>query len=386
MVGTDQQDTPRTKLLNLATAGGLFLISTGSLFGSNINGILSDRTPAIAAALIFFALLVFSQKRLFPREVFGFGLLIVLSLFSLTSHIPEALNITFASIAFLAGANTLNLRLSRKIIFTGAAMLILLGFYQRWILFPEIVSALEGEARNRIASGRIFSAFILPGQYSAFLATITPLVLASALVEKPRALFRILLLLVLVSLALAGSMSGIIAVSIGSIFLLGADRRVQIAVGILGCIVLFVAVLPRSEVFDLASNANPFTLRWATWKATILGGLQSPIYGHGAGSFSEIFMDRFWTTGADEVRHPHSWPILVFFENGIVGLAAWGLIFSSLLRPIRDRSFRAAALAFFVATLLDVADQSLTLRALGCYCLGASIDLRSTKFSSNRNP
>lgn len=346
----------------------LLLLATGGLLGDIENGVLTDWTPAAAATAILLLYLLIARIARPGREE---AALLFLACLAARNPGAEFWLTTVATVAFVGGRRATDLDQPRLVIIASAIILTIWGAYQRWVLFPAVLPSLEGEAAARIASGRVFSTFILPAQFSAYLATTFCLTLGLAVIPRKSLFYRLAALLQAAGLCLAGSLSGLVAASAGAVQLLGSGKRsAVVALFLLGLLVLVTA--PRPEVFDFSSKTNPIVNRARNWANAIDEASTAPILGHGPGSFENLYLSGRHTSHADRVRHPHSWPVLVFYESGMIGLTAWLVLISAFLRPSRDRSYRAAALAFFVASLFDVADQSYTLRALALFLLGAS--------------
>lgn len=358
------------RLSDLAIIAGAALLATGGFFGGTIDGIWSDLLPAFAASVLFLLALVIDRRNSWPRGAAGMVALAVLSLLVPADPL-ESVNLTFACVALMAGARLKNDDACRRAVLFASIPLLVFGLYQRYILFPEIAPIFHGEARDRLLSGRIFSAFMVPAQYSAWIAIVLVIALAIAMIDRFRFLARVLIPVLVLSLYFAGSFSGVVAVIIGALLLFGRARA-RIILSIAVVIVLGVAITRWNEVLGW----NPITMRTSTWWSTIRGIIDSPIIGHGARSFETLYPTYYVNLGGDEVLHPHCWPLKIAFEYGLLGLGAWLYSVSGLLAPIRDRSFRAAAAAFFVASLLDISDLSMTLRSLGYFFLGASLNTR----------
>lgn len=352
------------------------ILVTGGFFGGIERGMLTETRPmAAAAGLCLLALFyrIHTKMAMAPpdRGLWALILLIVLNLRPPTPHLGEAFSLTTAAIAYLAGRSMGLTFPVRRVLLLAAAVPLLVAVYQRWILFPELAPLLTGQGRSRLESGRVFSVFILPGQFSAWAGALLPLALASAFVGPWRRYAGALSGALLGAFMLAGSLSGPVAALPAVSWMIGRGRRFFTVIAVIG-VAAFLSVASRPEVFNWKATTNPFRLRIETWTATTNGWLDAPLLGHGPGAFERIYMATYWRTGMDKVRHPHDWPLKIAFEHGAVGLFAWMMIASLLAAPVRDRSSRAAALAFFLASLLDVADFSGTLRMLGCLMLGAS--------------
>lgn len=338
-----------------AIIAGAGVLATGGLFGWNIDDIWSDAVPSIAATLLF--LLGVSWR----AHVALFAA-IALTLLALPDH-TESLNMAAAAIALLAGMNLRDDTLARRAIACAAVPLLLIALHQKFILFPALAQEMTGAIRARLESGRVFSAFMVPAQFSAYLAMIVPIALTLAMIDRRKYLARALVIFILIGFYLAGSFSGVAAATVAAVYLKG-DRRIFL---------IFLPILIALFFLRGGEGLGPIVMRLETWKSALIGVSDAPLLGHGAGSFEILYPSRYIAFGGDEVLHPHSWPIKILFERGIVGFAVWTTLAASLFAPARDRSFRAAAGAFFVASLLDIADLSFTLRSLGLFFLGASL-------------
>lgn len=358
------------KVRDVALLSGAGLLATGGLFGWNIDGRWNDTVPALAAALLF--ALAGVRARVTP------ALIGLLALVFLNQRAPlEVLSLAICGLSLVAGHSQKTDDACRRVILVAAVPVLLFGIYQRYFLFPEIADQFSGAVRARLSSGRIFSFFMVPAQFSAWLAMILPLC-AAALVDRnwrcpvlgrPA---RAILPLIGFSFYLAGSFSGIVAGFAAMAYLFGLRRLVPFA-GVFVVIVGGLVLLRSDELLAM----GPITMRLETWGSTLRGIFDAPLLGHGAGSFEKLYPAYYIFYGGDQVLHPHSWPLKIWFENGFLGVCAWAAIAASLFGSARDRSFRAAAIAFFIAALLDIADLSLTLRALSFFLLGASLPRRT---------
>lgn len=361
---------------SFALFAGAGLLATGNLLPATFLGSSSDLWPTLAATLFFVVALAGADAPRITRETVALGLLALLCLLRPPRPSLNALSYATAAVAFTAGLNLRADDAVRRILAGAATLLILYALYQRFVLFPEMLSLTTGEGRQRLLSGRVFSAFVFPAQFSAYLALILPLVAAEAVIATRRAAWHILTVLVILALCLAGSASGFLATACALAYLFRSGRRI-LPIALLLLAALSFVVVSRHSVLASIAPGSSFTLRVETWVATLRGAQDAPLLGHGEGSFARLYMPFYWHEGADEVKHPHSWPLMILFEHGVVGLAAWFVLVGAFLRPARDRSFRAAALAFLLASLLDLADLSRSLRALALFLLGASLPDRS---------
>lgn len=385
MSGRDRPFEPR----DLAVAAALGVLITGGWMGQIEHGVLTDTLPAaLAAGFLFLALLVPRRNgdAIQPPAPAAIALA-VLALLSVRGPIPEprtALHLAAAALALAVGQNSRIESIHRRVLLFATLVPLTIAAWQRWVLFPELAPLLTGEARDRLLSGRVFSVFILPAQFSAWTAMVLPLVLATAMTGPGKVFARIVTVGLVAAFALAGSLSGPVAAAPVLAWFHGRGRPAALALVILAAVITF-ALLTRPEARSLTGGGSSFGLRAATWSCTLAGIAEAPIAGHGAGTFATLYRTRYWQPGADEVRHPHSWPLLLWFEHGIAGLGAWLLLAGTLLSPIRDRAARAGAAIFLFASLLDVADRSGTLLTLGALLLGLSLAGRSPRGASPRS-
>ncbi|MEK8023011.1 MAG: O-antigen ligase family protein [Candidatus Hydrogenedentota bacterium] len=353
----------------LAVATGVFILATGGLFGWNENSSWSDLIPALAGAALLALSIPGQASRLSRASLIP--LFCMMAMAVLTWDSPrECISWLLVTVSFAAGLHSRHDDLVRRTVLGACFLLLLLACYQRWILFPWLAPQLEGEARGRLLSGRTFSSFMLPAQFSAYLALVLPLAVAVALTDRHRRAHKIMAILIPAGFVLAGSLSGVVA-ALAALVVLQAGSRRFTRIHLLMLIALLGVLAFRFDALILSSSS--YSMRWNTWHATLLGSTESLWTGHGSGSFEQIFMTRYWMEGSDEVRHPHSWPLKILFEQGLAGLFLWIVAVAPLFARLRDRSFRAAAFAFVIACLLDVADLSLTLRSLAFFLLGSSL-------------
>lgn len=361
----------------LSLAAACFLLATGGWLGEIEHGHLTDTLPTATAAGILLLGIIASRSTRRSLVALDPALLalLLLAVLELRGPFPQpraALHSTCAAVAFMAGRGMRLESLHRRVLL--AAMIVPLAHaaWQRWILFPELAPFLEGEARSRLLSGRVFSVFILPGQFSAWIACMLPIAIAAALAGPWKTLARLVTLTLMGAFALAGSLAGPACALPALAWFLGRGRALAILVILAVCALAF-SIATRPETHSLSGSGSPVSLRLATWSSTLTGIQDAWGTGHGAGTFASLYVEQYRSRAADEVRHPHNWPLLLWFEHGLAGLLAWLTLASRLLQPVRDRAARAGAVAFFLATLLDVADISGTLRTLGMLLLGLSI-------------
>lgn len=375
---------------SLALAAACLLLATGGWFGEIEHGHLTDTLPAATAAglLLLGMLATRSAKRSLAAPDPVLLALLLLAVLDLRGPYPQpraALHSACAAIAYMAGRGLRLEALHRRVLLAAMIVPLAQAAWQRWFLFPELAPLLEGEARSRLLSGRVFSVFILPGQFSAWIACMLPIAIAAGLAGPWKALARAVTLALMTAFALAGSLAGPACALPTLAWFLGRGRVLAVLI-VLAAGALAFSIATRPETHSLAGSGNPVSLRLATWSSTVDGIGDAWVTGHGAGTFAPLYHARYRSQFADEVRHPHNWPLLLWFEHGLAGLLAWLILASRLLHPVRDRAARAGAAAFLLATLLDVADISGTLRTLGMLLLGLSVPGRDDRHPTASAP
>lgn len=335
----------------------------------SVNGLHSDSQSAVAAAALFVIALFLCKIPEWNFVTIALFFFTAVTTLHGSSHV-ETLRSFLSIVAFTAGltlCNAENERAVRRTILAGAAILVAIGLFQRFVLFPALIPMVAEAARNFLEQFRVFSTFALPSQFSAYLAVVTPLAVTGVLIGR-RIVSVPVAMLIIVAFTLPVSMAGPVAAAGACFYLFGRGRQAYAVVGV-SIIILGAIVLQR---VDLA-GIGPVTLRLYTWKATLAGWLNAPLIGHGTGSFAELYAAKYVIPGADLAQHPHNWGLKVLFENGILGFAFWLAAVCGFFTKPRHRAFRAAALAFLIASCFDVADLSWTLRSLAFFLLGASM-------------
>jgi hypothetical protein len=170
-------------------------------------------------------------------------------------------------------------------------------------------------------------------------------------------------------IVLTGSRTGLIAAAAGLIPLaiqLPPRFRRALFAGFIGC--LFAGAflyLPRFLAkLDPAfiTNAQRFSMIHGVFDAAA----ERPFAGFGPGAFP-ILGQRFLTWPKWEL-HPHSLPLRILFESGLVGVIGWGWLVVSAMRGAKRALKESRALSLSVACALaagSVTDDALWIPALG---------------------
>lgn len=141
-------------------------------------------------------------------------------------------------------------------------------------------------------------------------------------------------------IAASGSRVGLLGVCIALLILIaGRGRFLQLNKGIFFIIILFTiagaasqssGLLKSSAKFDRALGGMEADVRWKVYKISWDLFLESPITGHGLGSFQKVFQDKRRTYQQENIlhlgkaprfSHPHNELFLWLVEGGIISLA-----------------------------------------------------------------
>jgi hypothetical protein len=219
----------------------------------------------------------------------------------------------------------------------------LYGLYQYFWGFQDLLgkigetefsypSPLKEEIIGRLEGGRVFSTFLLPSHFAAFLGMSIPLGVAFILVRKDwvRYLFGLALGVQIFVLYLTKSFSGwlslILACGFFAFIYLGYIKRVKARyliasfVGLILVVVMIFAGLSLTRPDNpLASiSNNPMVLRVLNWGTTIDMIADAPLIGRGLDTFGFIYPS-YQMSGANIVHHSHNTYLQLGVEMGIMG-------------------------------------------------------------------
>lgn len=268
-------------------------------------------------------------------------------------------------------------------VFGVSLVLFAYGVIQKFVLFPIYLNRLTASGGpnfhsqamlSRIASGRIFSLFVLPTLYAlvcgVFLVFILHYFLAA---PKWRRLPWILLLLLGgFNLLLTQSFGGIICTFLAVLFYLFYSDVLKLKylapmIMTLSLIFFLVVALRFAE----ARKMEPLKLRFSNWVQAARMAVQSPLFGVGLGNYeSEIsFYER---PGEPSSIYAHNFVLQWTAETGFpfLGLLIW--LAASFLRKNYDR-FLVRENVVFTAVILLVAVYNLI--DIGIYFFAAGIAL-----------
>jgi len=267
----------------------------------------------------------------------------------------------------------------------------LYGLYQYLWGFEDILgkinevglsypSPLKEEIIGRLEGGRIFSTFLLPSHFAAFLGMSIPLSAPFALTGKGWVRYFVGLAVVLQVFALyltksfSGWLSLILACGCFAFIYLGYVKRVKARylISFLGGLVLVLALifaglsLQRPDNPLAAIENNPMVLRALNWGTTIEIIKDHPWIGKGLDTFGLIYPS-YQKPGVNVVHHSHNAYLQLGVEMGIIGtivffgFACWWLwhtvrIFKKTKAKISRAwvgSLMIAGMAFFIHNALD---------------------------------
>jgi O-antigen ligase len=268
----------------------------------------------------------------------------------------------------------------------------LYGLYHYFWAFPELLGKYKTDALfasktpfsdeiiGRLEGGRIFSSFLLPSHFAAFLGVSIPVSVAFVLTNKGwlRYLFGLAAALQVFALYLTKSFSGwislILACGCVAYLYLAYIKRVKgrylaFAIGglFLALLLVFAGLSLQRPDNPLASiKNNPMVLRALNWGTTIKIISDSPWIGKGLDTFGIIYPS-YQRGGVNIVHHAHNTYLQLGVEMGIIGaiaflwFACWWLWRTiRIFIETRDEKVRvlvgslmAAGTAFFIHHAFD---------------------------------
>ncbi len=302
--------------------------------------------------------------------------------------------ITYVGIFFLV-AHVPSLKEARWIALTVVVLGILTslyGLYHYFWAFPELLDKFKAdtlltsktlfseEIMERLEGGRIFSTFLLPSHFAAFLGLSIPVSVAFILTSKGwlRYLFVLAAALQVFALYLTKSFSGwfslILACGCVAYLYLAYIKRVKsrylaFAMGglFLALFLVFAGLsLQRPDNLLASIKSNPMVLRALNWGTTVAMIYDSPWLGKGLDTFGIIYPS-YQRGGVNIVHHAHNTYLQLGVEMGIIGtiaflwFACWWLWRTiRIFIETRDKKMRvlvgslmAAGTAFFIHQALD---------------------------------
>jgi tetratricopeptide (TPR) repeat protein len=245
---------------------------------------------------------------------------------------------------------------------------------------PASISPFTDEIIARLGAGRIFSTFLLPSHFAAFLGMSIPVSTAFVLTNKGwlRYLFGLAVALQVFALYLTKSFSGwlslILACGCFCFIYLGYIKRVKARYlfSLLGGLVLVLALIfaglsiTRPDNPLAAIENNPLVLRALNWGTTIAIIKDNPLIGKGLDTFGLIYPS-YQESGVNVVHHSHNTYLQLGAEMGIIGtvvflwFACWWLWRTvRIVKETKDKKLKVwlgflmiGGMAFFIHQALD---------------------------------
>jgi O-antigen ligase len=343
-------------------------------------GVLEIRKVAFPLPLaLFFILAIFytfhSIDHVVSRD-FLFFLITYIMIFFLVAHVPSLKEARWITLAIVVLGILTSVR----------------GLYHYFWAFPELLGKFKTdtlltsktlfseEIIERLEGGRIFSTFLLPSHFAAFLGVSIPVSVAFVLTNKGwlRYLFGLAAALQVFALYLTKSFSGwfslILACGCVAYLYLAYIKRVKTryvasAMGglFLALFLVFAGLSLQRPDNPLASiKTNPMVLRALNWGTTIKMISDSPWIGRGLDTFGIIYPS-YQRGGVNIVHHAHNTYLQLGVEMGIMGtivflwFACWWLWRTMrIFIETRDKKMRvlvgslmAAGTAFFIHQAFD---------------------------------
>jgi hypothetical protein len=264
-------------------------------------------------------------------------------------------------------------------------------------------SPLREEIISRLETGRIFSTFLLPSHFAAFLGVSIPLSVAFVLTNKAwlRYLFILAAALQICALYLTKSFSGwlslILACACFVLIYLGYIKRVKtrylaysLSVVILVLAAIFAGLsLTRPDNPLAAVENNPMVLRVLNWGTTIEMIRDNPWIGRGLDTFGLIY-PFYQRHGVNIIHHSHNTYLQLGAEMGIIGAIVffwfvcwWSWRTVTLFKVTKDKkmtvlvgSLMIAGVAFFIHQAVDFEFYMPSVTLVGFAVLGLAIGIQ----------
>ena len=246
---------------------------------------------------------------------------------------------------------------------------------------PASISPITAEIIARLRAGRIFSTFLLPSHFAAFLGVGIPVSAAFVLTNKGWLRYPFALAMALQGFALyltksfSGWLSLILACACFVLIYLSYIKRVKtryLAYS-LGALILMLALIFAGLSITRPDNPlasiqnNPMVLRALNWGATIEMIRDNPWLGKGLDTFGLIYPS-YQKLGVNVVHHSHNTYLQLGVEMGIIGTAVflwfacwwfWRTL-SIFKKETKDKTLRVwvgalmiAGMAFFIHHAFD---------------------------------
>jgi O-antigen ligase len=191
-------------------------------------------------------------------------------------------------------------------------------------LFPvitDVVTAVEPEAP------RAGGPFGEPNFFALSMAALTPLALYVAAQGGWRRWLGIATLIAIAgAIMAAGSRGGAVAMLFGLIAFAGTTRSRQLRIAAVATLVAALALLPFFASQAESSSARSVSGRATENRIALAMFGDHPVSGVGPHQYAALYRDYSRNIGEDvrTIREPHSLPLEIVAEQGVVGLIGWG--------------------------------------------------------------
>ncbi len=147
--------------------------------------------------------------------------------------------------------------------------------------------------------------------------------------------------------------------------------------------ILIVLAFTFAESWVVLSRVGTIKTRIEYYSIAMRLIARAPLLGHGLDTFA-LYYPQFHQLGRGEAQYIHNWPLEVWFEMGLIGLAAFGWwiasvyrVFNHALNAAQDRREESALLvlmsgasAILLQSLFDFSNDIPALFVLFCFFLG----------------
>lgn len=320
-----------------------YLFSVGS-FSFNFASLLGLVTLAAAALAV---LLHFNKIGRLPLKLPWLILLAIVFVsvifsFDRTASLVEALRLLSLSAVYALGFLLVESREDlKKIILAVIFSAVVPGLFAFYQFFTQtgVSVPLEG------IYNRIYGTFGHPNLFAYYLAI--PIILSLYLIfagekNKISRLLAFLLLPFLVVLLALTFTRGAWLAALSAVLIVGAAKYKKLFFAGLAVMALaFLLITPiRERVRDLVENPdNSISWRLALWSDAAAYVKEKPLLGFGAGTAKELILERRGEQAGSS--DPHNDYLKIALENGMIGLAAYGLLIIMLFYILLKNYFAA---------------------------------------------
>jgi O-antigen ligase len=278
---------------------------------------------------------------------------------------PRLIGFALAALAFRAGRDLGGPR--RRTVVAAALAVVgsltaLHGMYQRLLGFDEALRQTAGRPElavhaERLATGRVFSTFLLPSTFAGFLLLSGPLTVWLAVRSRgpSRAAWGLSAALQAAALFLTYSHGAWVALTLALLLAAAVSRRslrLTALVGAGAAVVLLAAiVLLRGE--RVGAPDSPVDERLGNWEVALLEVRDHPLAGVGWGGYGGAYT-RYQRPGMNQSRYAHNTFLQVLAEGGLTTLPFLLVGIGAVLGRLGRRDRRPGGAAFTVALIATV--------------------------------